>query len=66
MVIYRLGLPYYKEFDNFQFIKNSNCLTLRTASGSCCITCYSKFSHFHVSCQQISGLPSVKVSGSQT
>lgn len=20
MVIYRLGLPYYKEFDNFQFI----------------------------------------------
>lgn len=25
MVIYRLGLPYYKEFDNFQFIKNSAC-----------------------------------------
>ena len=21
MVIYRLGLPYYKEFDNFQFIE---------------------------------------------
>lgn len=21
MVIYRLGLPYYKEFDNFQFAK---------------------------------------------
>ena len=20
MVIYRLGLPYYKEFDNFQFV----------------------------------------------
>ena len=21
MVIYRLGLPYYKEFDNFQFVE---------------------------------------------
>ena len=24
MVIYRLGLPYYKEFDNFQFIGQIN------------------------------------------
>ena len=23
MVIYRLGLPYYKEFDNFQFIEQT-------------------------------------------
>ena len=22
MVIYRLGLPYYKEFDNFQFVES--------------------------------------------
>ena len=26
MVIYRLGLPYYKEFDNFQFVRISGYL----------------------------------------
>ena len=31
MVIYRLGLPYYKEFDNFQFVA-----PLRTASAVLC------------------------------
>ena len=33
MVIYRLGLPYYKEFDNFQFIKNSACPAVKLTAG---------------------------------
>lgn len=33
MVIYRLGLPYYKEFDNFQFIKNSACPAVSFTAG---------------------------------
>ena len=33
MVIYRLGLPYYKEFDNFQFIKNSACPAVKFTAG---------------------------------
>ena len=40
MVIYRLGLPYYKEFDNFQFagLRGGVCITAALASpsgGSC-------------------------------